>query len=140
MSDLKEKILEIIGKPHMASLATVTEDGKPWTRYVMPVASEDMTIRFSTFLNARKVAQIRNNPEVHLTCGVYNPMEWVHYLQIQGKAEVTTDQAVKDANWNDEIAKIFSGKDDPNYAVIEVRPYRIEVNTMGSMTPEVWEA
>ncbi len=36
MSDLKERIPDVIGKPHMAGLATVTEDGRPWVRYVMP--------------------------------------------------------------------------------------------------------
>jgi hypothetical protein len=47
MSALKERILDVIGKPHMAGLATVTEDGRPWVRYVMPVSAPDMTIRFS---------------------------------------------------------------------------------------------
>ena len=70
MKDLKTRILDFISKPHLAGFATVTEDGKPWVRYVMPVASPDMTIRFSTFLEARKVAHIAHNPEVHLICGV----------------------------------------------------------------------
>ncbi|HSG29242.1 MAG TPA: pyridoxamine 5'-phosphate oxidase family protein [Candidatus Krumholzibacterium sp.] len=140
MDELKKKIMDVIGKPHLASLATVTGDGKPWTRYVFPVASDDLTIRFSTFLGARKVAQIKENPEVHLTCGVSDPGSWQHYLQIQGRAELVTDEAEKKAFWNDTISRIFSGPDDPKYAVIRVIPYRIEVNTMGSFEPEVWEA
>ena len=50
MADLKEKILEIIRQPHLAAFATVTADGRPWVRYVMPFADEDLTVRFSTFV------------------------------------------------------------------------------------------
>ncbi len=32
--------------PHLSNFATITEDGKPWTRYVMAVGAEDLTIRF----------------------------------------------------------------------------------------------
>ena len=139
MEEIKAKIMSVIGQPFLAGFATVNEEGKPWVRYVYAVGSDDMTIRFSTFLSARKVAQIEKNPEVHLTGGVLNPMDWKHYLQIQGKAELTTDQAEKDAFWNDEIAQIFDGPDDPKYAIIIVRPYRIEINSYGSFIPEIWE-
>ncbi len=139
MNDLQKRILEIMQKPHMASLATVTEDGKPWVRYVMSVASDDLTIRFSSFLKARKVAHIRKNPEVHLTCGVTDPMSWKSYLQIQGRAEISTDPAEKKDFWNDHLKEIFEGPDDPNYAVVIVRPYRMELNTIGSFKAEVLE-
>ena len=39
MSDLKERILKILQQPQLAALATITQDGKPWVRYVMVVAS-----------------------------------------------------------------------------------------------------
>ncbi len=68
MSDLKDKIYEILEKPQLAGLATVTEDGKPWVRYVMAMTGEDLTMRFATCVNARKVGQIEKQPEVHLTC------------------------------------------------------------------------
>jgi general stress protein 26 len=139
LEELRNRIMNIIGRPFIASLATVTDDGRPWTRYVMGVGSEDMTIRFSTFLGARKVGQIEKNPEVHMTCGVLDPMNWEHYLQIEGRAEITTEKAEKDAFWNDQIAEIFDGPDDQNYAVVIVKPYRIELNSRGSYTPEVWE-
>ena len=140
MEDLQKRILAIINKPHLAAFATVTEGGKPWVRYVMPVASGDMTIRFSTFINSRKASQIRNNPEIHLVCGVTDPMNWENYMQIQGRAKVVTDQVEKDAFWNDEIKKIFKGPDDPDYSIVIVNPYRIELYTMGRFEPEVWEA
>jgi general stress protein 26 len=139
LEEIRKKIMGIIGNPFMAGLATLTEDGRPWVRYVYAVGADDMTIRFSTFLNSRKVGQIEKNPEVHMTCGVLDPQKWEHYLQIQGRAELTTDKAEKEAFWNDEIAKIFDGPDDPKYAIIIVKPYRIEVNSHGSFIPEIWE-
>jgi len=139
MDDVRDIILGIIGRPFLCSLATITEDGKPWTRYMMGIGSDDMTIRFSSFVNARKAEQIRRNPEVHITCGVSDPENWTHYLQIQGTARMTTDEAERKALWSPMLAEIFSGPDDPDYAVLVVTAYRIEVNSMGRMEPRIWE-
>ncbi|MBU8920515.1 MAG: pyridoxamine 5'-phosphate oxidase family protein [Bacteroidales bacterium] len=79
------------------------------------------------------------NTEVHLNCGVHDPEKWENYIQIQEKAEILTDPAEKEAFWNDQLVNIFKGPDDPNYAIVKVTPYRIEVNSMGSLEPEVWE-
>ena len=81
MEDLKQRILEVIGQPNMTGFATVTEEGAPWVRYVMAFASDDMIIRFSTFLGSRKVSQVRNDPRVHLVCGVTDPEDWDSYSQ-----------------------------------------------------------
>jgi general stress protein 26 len=142
MGELKEKILTVIRTPQLMSLATVTEDGKPWVRYVMGFGSDDLTIRFVTSLQTRKVTQIKNNPEVHFTCGAASSslQETEHYLQICGQAEVTTDETERNLCWNDNLKAYFSGPDDPDYCVVIVKPYRIEYTTMTEMTPKVWEA
>ena len=139
MSDLAQRILTIIKEPHLASFATSAEESKPWVRYVTCQASEDLTIRFSTFVGSRKVAQIKKNPEVHLTCGVTDLATAQTYLQIQGKAELSTDKAEREAFWNDYLKRYFKGPDDPNYGIIIVKPYRIELYTMGNFKPEVWK-
>jgi general stress protein 26 len=140
MSELKDQIYEILSKPQLVSLATVTTDGKPWVRYVMAMTQDDMTIRFATFNQARKVAQIKANPEVHLTCGVTNPSEVTPYLQIQGKAVLKTDETTRHGFWDDMLKPIFDGPDDPKYGVIEVTPYQIEYCTPGSYEPKIWSA
>jgi general stress protein 26 len=140
MAELKDQILQILCKPQLTSLATVTADGKPWVRYVMAMTDATMTMRFATFIKARKVAQIEANPEVHLTCGVTNPSEVIPYLQIQGKAALKTDETTRHAFWDDMLKAIFDGPDDPKYGVIEVTPYRIEYCTPGSYEPKVWTA
>jgi len=70
MRDLAQRIFTIIKEPHLAGFATIAEESKPWVRYVTCHGSKDLTIRFSTFIGSRKVAQIKKNPEVHVTCGV----------------------------------------------------------------------
>jgi len=138
MPDLKDRILDIIKTPCLAGLATITKDGKPWVRYVMIDASNDMTFRCSSFANARKVRQIADNPEVHLTCGIANPTVMTPYLQIQGRAEFSTDRETRHAFWSERLKTVFKGPDDPNYGVVTVRAYRIELWQVGAK-PEVWE-
>lgn len=139
MSQLKEKILSIISQPQLLGFATITEDGKPWVRYVMSFGSEDMTIRFASFVGARKVKQIAQNPEVHITCGATDPTKRVPYLQIQGQARFTTEKEERYGLWNDVLKLIFSGPDDPKYGIVIVTPYRIEYCVPGKFVPEVWE-
>ena len=140
MSELKERIYAILKEPQLAGLATITDDGKPWVRYVMTLASEDLTIRCATFVKARKVRQIEKNPEVHLTCGITNPAEMAPYLQIQGRATLNTSAEARHGFWTDMLAQIFDGPDDRKYGVLEMTPYRIEFCSVGSHEPEVWTA
>jgi len=139
MNDIRQKILAIIRPAHLASLATITEDGKPWTRYVIPRTDDDLTIRIATRVNSRKAAQIRENPEVHLTCGVSDPRNVDTFLQIEGRARFTTDQGEREAFWDPHLENIFDGPADPEYGVIVITPYRIELWREGVSEPEVWE-
>jgi len=140
VSELKAKILAKMSQPTLASFATLTEDGKPWVRYVTPWADQNLVIRFATFAGSRKAAQVKKNPEVHLTLGVTDPTTAQSYIQVQGKAQIKTDEKSRQAVWFDQLKTYFSGPDDPNLAVVEITPYHIEYMSMGSMQPEVWEA
>lgn len=138
MSNLKYRILELTKAPFLAALATTTKEGKPWVRYVILEASEDMTFRCSSFVNARKVPQIESNPEVHLTCGISVPTDMGPYLQIEGRAEFSTDHEVRNAFWSNRLSAVFHGPDDPNYGVVVIHAYRIEWCHVG-LESEVWE-
>jgi general stress protein 26 len=139
MSDLKVKIFEKMKEHTLASFATITEDGKPWTRCVVVKADEQLNICFATFHNSRKTLQVAKNPEVHLTLGVSDPQTAVSWLQVQGRAELLADAETKNAVWFDHLSSIFSGPDDPNYVVCKVKPYRIEYFMMNMPKPEIWE-
>lgn len=139
MSDLQEKIFEKMKEHTLASLATITEDGKPWTRYVVVKGDDQLNIWLAIFLNSRKALQIAKNPEVHLTLGVTDPQKAVSWLQVQGRAELLQDAATKNAVWYDLLSSIFRGPDDPNYVVCRVKPYRIEYYMMNMPKPEIWQ-
>ncbi len=139
MSELQEQIYQMFTTPQLASLATLTEDGKPWSRYVMTHADRDLTLRIATFVQANKVKQIRANPEVHLNCGVSSLESARQFLQIAGRAQVSTREDDRHAIWSDGLKSYFSGPDDPNMAVIIVKPYRIEHHSMQARQPRVWE-
>jgi general stress protein 26 len=138
MPSLAERILAVFKGPCLSGLATITEDGRPWVRYVMTEASDDMTFRCSSFVDGRKVGQIERNPEVHLTCGIIHPTETGPYLQIEGRAEFATDREARHSFWSDRLGVVFKGPDDPNYGVVVIRAYRIELCFVGEQ-PEVWE-
>lgn len=138
MPNLQDLILDMFKAPCLSVLATVTKDGKPWARYVMTEASDDLTFRCSSFVDGRKVAQIENNPEVHLTCGIAHPTDKGPYLQIEGRAEFSTDCETKHSFWSDRLSGVFTGPDDPKYGVVTVRASRIELWYVG-VKPEVWE-
>ena len=140
MDDLKANIYDVIKTPQLIPIATITEDGNPWVRYVVGFTGEDLSIRFVTSIQTRKIAHIKRNPEVHMTCGAKDLESAENYVQIAGKAEVTTDEQERHRLWNDELKAYFSGPDDPNYCVVIIKPYRIELMGMTEMIPQVWEA
>lgn len=139
MSDLRQRIFETARELQLVNFATVKEDGKPWVRYVMAKADKELVFRFCTQKETRKIAQIRKNPNVHISLGVTDLETAEHWLQVEGIAEISTDRDERHSFWFDDLKNYFSGPDDPGYCIVIVRPSRIELGTMGVMTPEVWE-
>lgn len=139
MSDLEDRILAVFGgKPTLSAFSTITDNGRPWVRYVVSEASGDMTFRFTSFISARKVAQIGRNPEGHLTCGIADPSRFQDpYLQIEGRAEFTTSPDERHAFWSDRLSVLFDGPDDPRYGVVILRAHRIEYTRVGQAA-EIW--
>jgi len=138
MNELEKKIWKILGQPQTAALATISENGAPWVRYVTVRAEKDFTLHFCTGLSTRKARHIAARPEVHLTCGSLQPPDDSAYLQVGGRAEIRSDAAIKAAYWQDGWRRYFKGPDDPDYIMVFVRPSRIEYNAPGSLMPEVW--
>lgn len=139
MITIRHKVIELLKQPQLASCATITLDGKPWTRYIMINSDENFNIRSAVCLNSRKVKQIEKNPEVHLVFGINDPKDLGKpYIQIQGIAKIVTDQEEKSNYWFDMLKGIFSGPADPTYAIMIIEPYRVEFNNPDSMTPEIW--
>jgi len=140
MGDPKNQILKLCRGQVLYALATVTEQGKPWVRYMMGAMDKNLVIRMCTSARSRKVEQLRKHPDVHLTCGVASLETADQYLQIEARAEVSTDKAERRGFWSEPLHQYFSGPDDPDYAVLVIRPTRIELMGMTSGTPQIWTA
>jgi general stress protein 26 len=123
--ELKEKILKIFDGKKLACLATIRK-GKPWVRYVM-VSGKELDLYFTSGISARKIDDIKNNNNVHLTFGFDQSNYTSPYVQVAGKAEIITDNNLKKEFWNDMLKTYFKGPDDPNYCVVKVKPELIEL-------------
>ena len=108
MDDLKRKILDKMKELTLASFATLTEDGKPWVRYVVVKADENLNIWFATFKSSRKAGQISANPDVHLVLGVSDLPTAASWIQVQGRAEILEDAETKNAFWYDMLEPMFT--------------------------------
>ncbi len=138
MNELEKNIWKILCKEQVAALATLTEDRKPWVRYVTIEADEDFTLRFCTSLGSRKARQILKNPEVHLTCGNLQPPNDSAFLQIAGRAEVRGDRKTREKYWKKKWLGYFKGPEDPDFVMIFIRSLSIEFNAPRSTTAEIW--
>jgi general stress protein 26 len=139
MSDLKQRIFDLAKVPQMLNLATITEDGKPWVRYMVGSADQELSIRFCTSLCSDKIRHIRQNSNVHVSMGAKDIMTTKVWLQVEGIAEISTAKVERDAFWYDGLKAYFTGPDDPNYCVVIVKPSRIELASMESMGAEIWQ-
>lgn len=136
MTDITSRILALAPGLQLVSLATVTEQGVPWVRFVAGRMLPDLSIWFSTHLSSRKIGQIRANPTVHATLGAtdFRATEW---LQVAGTAQISTDQQDREQFWFDGLRAYVSAVDDPEYAVVKIIPHRIEIGAM-ARAPIVW--
>ena len=140
MSTLRQRIFEAAKDFQLINFATITEDGRPWVRYVVGKADNQLVFRFCSRIDTRKISQVRKNPNVHLSLGAKDLESANHWLQVEGRAEVSTDKTERKSFWFDDLKNYFSGPDDPDYCIVIVSPSRIKFGTMGSMVPEVWWA
>lgn len=88
------KSIESYLKAHgLMTLATVTADGNPIAHSVEYV-SEGNTVYFTTHGGMRKVANIKNNPNVGYTVDEDYP-DWtkIQGIQMQGKASLLEDES-----------------------------------------------
>jgi len=133
MDELATRIIDLLGSdgPFLCSLATLTPDGLPWVRFVRATIGDDLTLRCPTFAATKKVEHIRTHPEVHLCCGHTNPATPGSYLQIEGRASISCRREDRELAWHERLERWFTGIEDPNYAVVCVKPHRITVLPIG---------
>lgn len=121
----------------LAALATIT-NGKPWVRLVM-CYSKGLKLYICTYRDSRKVAQIKKNHHVHLVISKdINKLE-APFVQIAGKAKIHSDAKIRYKFWRDFMKKYYSGPDDPNYVVIEIKPELIEYQSTETEQVQIYK-
>lgn len=134
---LKDKIMNVIGGPHPAAIATIA-NGKPAVRFMVLTGFEDMTLVGATGKQSNKVAQLKKNPDAAIS--IWSGKEFTDpYVEIMAKGEVREDLATKKKYWNPMYEQFFKTVDNPEYVVLVFSALEIKYLSMASMQPEIWK-
>lgn len=118
--ELKNRILNVLSETKVGSLSTV-KNNKPHSRY-MTFYHEGLTLHTATSKDTYKVEEIEKNPFVHILIGYEGDGMGDAYLEIQGKAVIREDQALKDKYFNEKMKKWIKSSTDPDYIILEITP------------------
>lgn len=110
------------GNPFCA-LGTVEND-KPKVRY-MALYNEGLNIHLATNRKTHKVEELEKNPNCYVLLG-YEKGGTNQVVEIEGVSSVSTDDELKKRVWKDEFTQWFSGPEDPDYVILDIKPQTIE--------------
>ncbi|MFZ0005539.1 MAG: pyridoxamine 5'-phosphate oxidase family protein [Methanoregula sp.] len=134
---LKEKILEVMGEPHPAAVATL--DGKmPAVRFMVLTGLPDMTLVGGTMKNSKKVEQLTKNPDAAIS--IWSGKEFSDpYVEIKAKGKVHDDILTKKKYWNPMFAKFFKTAENPDFVVLVFTASEITYHGANMSSMEVWK-
>ena len=122
------------------AVASVDARGAPRVRIVHPTWEGDV-LWVATGTGSPKFKQIAKDPRVDVQYLV-SPPDFIHIL-CRGSAQIVTDAAEKKRVWSVfdyDLAQFWpGGPTDANYALIGIRPVRVELSKMfGTLDKQVW--
>jgi len=132
----------IMQRARFCTLVTIGEDGHPQARIMDAFPPEaQMVVWMATNAASRKVAEIRKDPRVTLSCFDPNSMG---YATLLGRAALVSDPAEKAKRWKDDWAKLYKDRNrGDDYLLIRVTPIRLEVSAESEGVrndPKTWRA
>jgi general stress protein 26 len=134
---IREKILEVVGGPHVAAIATIAGT-MPAVRFMVLTGFPDMTLVGGTRKASRKVEQLRKNPNAAIA--IWSGKEFTDpYVVIQAKGEVREDLATKEKYWNPMYERPFTSVDNPDFVVLVFTAREIEYHGPNMGEPAVWK-
>jgi general stress protein 26 len=134
---LKEKIMEVIGGPHVAAVATIA-GGLPAVRFMVLTGFEDMTFVGGTMKGTSKVEQLKKNPNAALS--IWSGKEYTDpYVVIRARGEVHEGLDTKKKYWNPMFEQYFKSADNPDFVVLKFTAAEIVYHGKNMMTMEVWK-
>lgn len=117
-----EKAKELLAGFTSGMLITSSADGNPHARPMSIVeVDESGRVSFITALGSPKVEEILHRPAVVLTMQSDNA-----FVSASGDARIVTDADEKGRLWSLSAAIWFKGPDDPEAAVIQLKPDTVE--------------
>lgn len=121
-----QRIADLIEDIDIAMFTTVGDDGYLVSRPLSTQAAsfDGERVWFFTDADSPKVAEIRRNPKVNIA---YASKDKNTYVSISGEAALSRNERQIDALWSDALKAFFpGGREDPDLALIEVRPRTAE--------------
>lgn len=132
----KEEVIDLIRDAGFGLLAT-TEGSQPRVRPMMPYLTDDGELLIALLGRSRTINQVQENPLVEI-CFVDRKM-W--YSRITGEAKISQSAENKEILWNNipMLKQYFSGPEDPNFVLLEVKIKQVEAMTPHQKDPEFVE-
>lgn len=130
----KETVLKILQQDSVGVLSTV-RDGKPFSRY-MTFTAEDVILYTPTSKETEKVDELERNSNVHLLLGYDGEGFGDAYVEYAGTATVSEDVSLKKKIWNEHMKPWFTGPDDPNLVILEIKPTAIRLMNKKGQPPQ----
>lgn len=131
----KEIAEKILNNQLIGTMATIEGD-KPHNRY-MTFYNDNFTLYTVTSKNTHKVEELSKNPYTHILIGYDGKGFGDAYLEIEGKAEVSSDEGMKEKVWNKVLRFWFDGPDDPNMVVLKIVPSQIRIMNSKGNDPKI---
>lgn len=149
-SELADEFNRYIQDIVYCSLITVDKKGRPRARVLLPIW-EEVDGRpvgwIAAYKTPVKTAHINNNP--HVTCSYWNPRQNAVY--VDSVAAWIEDEDVKREVWDlyrkgspagvgyDPIHYWKKGPADPEYGLIRMDPFRVQVLRGRDMRSRIWQ-
>jgi len=135
--ELREKILEVIGGPHAAAVATL--DGPlPAVRFMLLYGYPDLTLIGGTMKSSRKVVQLSANPEVSIA--VWSGKEITDpYVEIRARGTIHEDAETKKKYWNPMFVRYFRSVDNPDFVIVKFVAGEIAYYVPSVRAKEIWK-
>lgn len=134
---LGEKILDVIGGPHAAAVATM-DGNQPAVRFMLLKGFPDMTLVGGTMKSSRKVAQLAKNADVSIA--VWSGKEINDpYVEIQARGTIHEDIATKKKYWDAMFVPYFRSVDNPDFVILIFTASEITYYIPSMRSREVWK-
>ncbi|MFC1707421.1 pyridoxamine 5'-phosphate oxidase family protein [Planctomycetota bacterium] len=126
------EVMRHLGKLAISSLATIKEDAP--TLRTVTIINQNGRFWFATHASSRKASQIKENPKVSFLQPLQEG-ENQGYVRVDGEAVSVSDVGVKKeiGDCAGFIEKYWSGVEDPNYALYEIKPESVVYLKPGEM-------